>query len=107
MWYDATSAVSVLEDPESYQDLVGKIGYAPAPIAEKPNSGWLYTWSLGIPKSSQESGRRVEVHLLDDQQGLPEDGRREAGLGARPTGQPAVDLPDSGIRGRSRSPTGR
>jgi sorbitol/mannitol transport system substrate-binding protein len=48
MWYDATSAVSVLEDPEQ-SAVVGKIGYAPAPIAEKDNSGWLYTWSLGIP----------------------------------------------------------
>ncbi|HYO01786.1 MAG TPA: sugar ABC transporter substrate-binding protein [Mycobacterium sp.] len=49
MWYDATSAVSVLEDPKTYPDLVGKIGYLPAPIVEKPNSGWLYTWALGIP----------------------------------------------------------
>src|SRR6476661_2987921 len=53
MWYDATSAVSVLEDPKTYPDLVGKIGYLPAPIAEKPNSGWLYTWSLGIPKGAK------------------------------------------------------
>jgi sorbitol/mannitol transport system substrate-binding protein len=53
MWYDATSAVSVLEDPKSYPDLVGKIGYLPAPIVEKPNSGWLYTWSLGIPKAAK------------------------------------------------------
>jgi sorbitol/mannitol transport system substrate-binding protein len=53
MWYDATSAVSVLEDPKSYPDLVGKIGYLPAPIAEKPNSGWLYTWALGIPKGAK------------------------------------------------------
>lgn len=53
MWYDATSAVSVLEDPKEYPDLVGKIGYLPAPIAEKPNSGWLYTWALGIPKSAK------------------------------------------------------
>ena len=53
MWYDATSAVSVLEDPKTYPDLVGKIGYLPAPIAEKPNSGWLYTWSLGIPKAAK------------------------------------------------------
>jgi sorbitol/mannitol transport system substrate-binding protein len=49
MWYDATSAVSVLEDPKTYPDLVGKIGYLPAPIMEKPDSGWLYTWALGIP----------------------------------------------------------
>ncbi|OBK74903.1 ABC transporter substrate-binding protein [Mycobacterium sp. 1274761.0] len=53
MWYDATSAVSVLEDPKTYPDLVGKIGYLPAPIAEKQNSGWLYTWALGIPKSAK------------------------------------------------------
>lgn len=53
MWYDATSAVSVLEDPQEYPELVGKIGYLPAPVAEKPNSGWLYTWALGIPKSAE------------------------------------------------------
>lgn len=53
MWYDATSAVSVLEDPQTYPDLVGKIGYLPAPIVEKPNSGWLYTWALGIPKAAK------------------------------------------------------
>jgi sorbitol/mannitol transport system substrate-binding protein len=41
MWYDATSAVSVLEDPKTYPDL------------EKPNSGWLYTWALGIPKAAK------------------------------------------------------
>ncbi|MGF6882561.1 sorbitol/mannitol transport system substrate-binding protein [Nocardia sp. GAS34] len=51
MWYDATSAVGVLEDPASSK-VVGKIGYALAPIEQKPNSGWLYTWSLGIPKTS-------------------------------------------------------
>ena len=86
MWYDATSAVSVLEDPKTYPDLVGKIGYLPAPIVEKPNSGWLYTWSLGIPEGRQESRRRMEVHLVDDEQGLHEAGRRKAGLGPRPTG---------------------
>ena len=53
MWYDATSAVSVLEDPKTYPDLVGKIGYLPAPIVEKPNAGWLYTWALGIPKGAK------------------------------------------------------
>ncbi|MGV0745164.1 ABC transporter substrate-binding protein [Mycolicibacterium sp. XJ870] len=53
MWYDATSAVSVLEDPES-SNVVGKVGYAMAPTVEKDNSGWLYTWALGIPKSSEK-----------------------------------------------------
>jgi len=53
MWYDATSAVSVLEDPNSYPELQGKIGYLPAPIVEKPDSGWLYTWALAIPKAAK------------------------------------------------------
>jgi sorbitol/mannitol transport system substrate-binding protein len=53
MWYDATSAVSTVEDPKS-STVVGKVGYAMAPMVEKPNSGWLYTWSLGIPVSSDK-----------------------------------------------------
>lgn len=51
MWYDSTSAVSTLEDPAS-SNVVGKIGYAAAPVEEKAPSGWLYSWSLGIPVSS-------------------------------------------------------
>jgi sorbitol/mannitol transport system substrate-binding protein len=52
MWYDATSAVSVLENPDS-STVVGKIGYAFAPKVEKAKPGWLYSWALGIPKSSE------------------------------------------------------
>jgi sorbitol/mannitol transport system substrate-binding protein len=52
MWYDATSAVSVLENPES-STVVGKIGYAFAPKVEKAKPGWLYSWALGIPTSSE------------------------------------------------------
>ena len=52
MWYDATSAVSVLEDPTS-SNVVGKIGYAKAPSAAKGDNGWLYSWSLGIPTTSE------------------------------------------------------
>ncbi|GAA4400102.1 ABC transporter substrate-binding protein [Tsukamurella soli] len=51
MWYDATSAVSVLEDPAT-SAVHGDIGYVPAPRAVKANNGWLYTWSLGIPAKS-------------------------------------------------------
>jgi len=51
MWYDATSAVSVLEDP-AQSNVVGKVGYALAPTVVKPDAGWLYTWALGIPASS-------------------------------------------------------
>lgn len=53
MWYDATSAVSVLEDPKTYPELQGQIGYLPAPVVKKDNSGWLYTWALGIPKGAK------------------------------------------------------
>ena len=53
MWYDATSAVNTVESPDS-SNVVGKVGYAMAPKAVKDNPGWLYTWSLGIPKSSKK-----------------------------------------------------
>jgi len=53
MWYDATSAVSTLEDPSSSK-VVGKIGYVPAPTAVKADNGWLYSWSLGIPKTTKK-----------------------------------------------------
>ena len=52
MWYDATSMVSTIESP-SDSTVVGKSGYAPAPVMRTPASGWLYTWSLGMPKTSQ------------------------------------------------------
>ncbi|MDF0528687.1 sugar ABC transporter substrate-binding protein [Tsukamurella sp. 8F] len=51
MWYDATSAVSVLEDPAT-SAVHGQVGYVPAPRAAKGDNGWLYTWSLGIPAKS-------------------------------------------------------
>ncbi|MBJ8346879.1 sugar ABC transporter substrate-binding protein [Antrihabitans sp. YC2-6] len=54
MWYDATAAVSMLEDPQT-SEVVGKIGYAPAPVMYSEHSGWLYTWSLGIPASSRNA----------------------------------------------------
>ena len=48
MWYDATSAVSTIEDPASSK-VAGKNGYAWAPTQNGRPSGWLYTWSLAIP----------------------------------------------------------
>ena len=52
MWYDATAMVSTVESPQDSK-VVGKNGYAPAPVVETDSSGWLYTWSLGIPKSAK------------------------------------------------------
>ena len=50
MWYDATSAVSTIEDPTGSK-VVGKNGYAWAPTQDGRPSGWLYTWSLAIPST--------------------------------------------------------
>ena len=53
MWYDATSAAGTIESPAT-STVVGKNGYAPAPIMQTKNSGWLYSWSLGIPATSPD-----------------------------------------------------
>jgi sorbitol/mannitol transport system substrate-binding protein len=50
MWYDATSAVGVIEDPQS-SNVAGKNGYSWAPTQDGRPSGWLYTWSLSIPST--------------------------------------------------------
>jgi len=55
MWYDATVAAGIVENPEESR-VAGNVGYAPAPVVEKPDAGWLYTWSLAIPKTSDEAG---------------------------------------------------
>jgi sorbitol/mannitol transport system substrate-binding protein len=53
MWYDATVAAGSLEDPKVSQ-VVGKNGYAPAPVEETDWSGWLWAWSLAIPKTARD-----------------------------------------------------
>lgn len=52
MWYDATAMVSAVEDPAS-STVAGKSGYAPAPVDKTEDAGWLYSWSLAIPSSSE------------------------------------------------------
>jgi sorbitol/mannitol transport system substrate-binding protein len=52
MWYDATVAASNLEASDS--PVKGKNGYAPAPTVKTPASGWLWSWALAIPKTSQK-----------------------------------------------------
>jgi sorbitol/mannitol transport system substrate-binding protein len=52
MWYDATVAASLLEDPKSSK-VVGKNGYAPAPVKDTKWSGWLWAWSLAMPSTSK------------------------------------------------------
>jgi sorbitol/mannitol transport system substrate-binding protein len=50
MWYDATSAVSAIENPAT-SEVAGRNGYAWAPSQDGRPSGWLYTWSLAIPST--------------------------------------------------------
>ena len=54
MWIDATVAGGMLESPKQSK-VVGKMGYAPAPIAVTPNgSHWLWSWAFGMPKSAKQ-----------------------------------------------------
>jgi sorbitol/mannitol transport system substrate-binding protein len=53
MWIDATVAGGILENPKQSQ-VVGKVGYAPAPVAVTPNgSHWLWSWAFAIPKKAK------------------------------------------------------
>ena len=47
MWYDATVGASNFTG-----DAATNSGYALAPTRDKPYSGWLWAWSLGIPSTS-------------------------------------------------------
>lgn len=51
MWYDATSAAGTVEDPKA-SSVAGKVGYVHAPVQKTKESGWLWSWNLGIPETS-------------------------------------------------------
>ena len=52
MWYDATSAAGSLEAADS--PVSGKMGYAYAPVKETDQSGWLWSWNLAIPATTEK-----------------------------------------------------
>jgi sorbitol/mannitol transport system substrate-binding protein len=52
MWYDATVAAGLLEADDS--PVKGKNGFAMAPVKDTPASGWLWAWSLSVPKSNPD-----------------------------------------------------
>jgi sorbitol/mannitol transport system substrate-binding protein len=52
MWYDATSAGGLVEDPKESK-VAGKVGFAYAPVKETKSSGWLYTWAWGIESAAK------------------------------------------------------
>lgn len=59
MWYDASVAASILEDPAS-SDVAGQMGYAHAPVIKTEEAGWLWSWNLAIPKTTKNSDEAIE-----------------------------------------------
>jgi sorbitol/mannitol transport system substrate-binding protein len=59
MWYDATSAAGSLEDP-AVSKVAGKVGYVFAPVKETKSSGWLWTWSWVVPKTTKHSDQAAK-----------------------------------------------
>ena len=53
MYYDATSIAGLFEADDS--PIKGKMGYVAAPVKETENSGWLWTWAWGVPKSTKNA----------------------------------------------------
>ncbi len=54
MWIDATVAAGMLFNPKQSK-VHTQLSFAPAPIAKtKKGANWLWTWALGIPKSSKK-----------------------------------------------------
>ncbi len=62
MWYDATSAAGSLEDPK-VSKVSGKVGYAPAPVKETDNSGWLWAWAWAMPKTTKKADSAAKFML--------------------------------------------
>lgn len=54
MWYDATVAATSIAT--TYPSAYGQTGYAFAPTNLTKSSGWLWTWSLGVPQGTANSG---------------------------------------------------
>ena len=52
MWYDATVAATSIAT--TYPSVFSQTGYAFAPVKSTKSSGWLWTWSLGIPQGTND-----------------------------------------------------
>ena len=86
MWYDATSAAGSVES--SRVKVAGKVGYVRAPVNETTDSGWLWSWNLGINAESDSKDQAWEflrwatskeyAKLVGSQLGWSEDSARHA-----------------------------
>jgi sorbitol/mannitol transport system substrate-binding protein len=54
MWYDATVAATSITT--TFPSIAAQTGYAFAPVDLTKSSGWLWSWSLGIPQGTANAG---------------------------------------------------
>jgi sorbitol/mannitol transport system substrate-binding protein len=54
MWYDSTVAATSIAT--TYPSIFAQTGYAFAPVDLTKSSGWLWSWSLGIPQGVANQG---------------------------------------------------
>jgi sorbitol/mannitol transport system substrate-binding protein len=54
MWYDSTVAATSIAT--TYPAVYAQTGYAFAPVDKTSSSGWLWSWSLGIPQGVSDAG---------------------------------------------------
>jgi sorbitol/mannitol transport system substrate-binding protein len=54
MWYDATVAATSIDT--TYPSVFANTGYAFAPVDKTTSSGWLWSWSLGVPQGVANQG---------------------------------------------------
>ena len=54
MWYDATVAATSITT--TFPSVAAQTGYAFAPVDLTKSSGWLWSWSLGIPQGTANAG---------------------------------------------------
>jgi sorbitol/mannitol transport system substrate-binding protein len=54
MWYDSTVAATSIAS--EFPSVFSRTGYAFAPTDKTTSSGWLWSWSLGIPRGVSNQG---------------------------------------------------
>jgi sorbitol/mannitol transport system substrate-binding protein len=54
MWYDSTVAATSIAS--EFPSVYAQTGYSFAPVDKTTSSGWLWSWSLGIPQGVSDQG---------------------------------------------------
>src|SRR6266487_995384 len=96
MWYDATSAVGAIEDPQSSK--VASYHMAASPWPERAAVGLALHLVAGDPHHLPQQAGGLGLHRLDDLQVLHQDGGPDAGLVTRASRQPLLQLPDTAVQ---------